>query len=947
MTEHFEKKLFLLDAYALIYRAYFAFSKNPRVNSKGFNTSAIFGFTNSLTDIIKNEKPSHIAVVFDTDGPTERHVNFTDYKANRDAQPEDISLSIPIIKNIVEGFRIPVLFSEGYEADDVIGTLAKKAEKEGFKVFMVTPDKDYGQLVSENIFMYKPARMGNGVEILGIEEVKIKFEVDSPLQVIDLLGLMGDSVDNIPGIPGVGPKTAVQLLKEYGSVENIIANADQLKGKLKDKVKENVDKAILSKQLATIILDAPVDFNEESLVLEEPNTEALMPIFSELEFRTLSKRILGEEITATATISPKKISNQFDLFNQEEDVKKEEVELKPISETKSDFEVHDQFEKFDSSNVKYEMVESDSQIKELVLKLSKTEKYLCFDTETTGIDPIYADLVGVSFSIKEKEAFYIPISKDKDVALKQVELLKPLFEDEKCIKVGQNLKYDIIILQKYGVDVKGQLFDTMLAHYLIQPDMRHNMDLLSQTYLNYDPISIEELIGKKGKNQGNMGDLEPSDIKDYACEDADITIRLAYKFNEMLGEEKIRKLFFEVESPLLKVLADMEITGIRLDKSVLKEQSIALEKDIETFEKDIYETAGQKFNIASPKQVGEILFEKLKIIEKPKKTKTGQYATGEDILQKLAFKHEIVDKILTYRELQKLKSTYVDALPELINPETGRIHTSYNQAVAATGRLSSNNPNLQNIPIRTERGKSIRKAFIPKNEDYILLAADYSQIELRIIASLSKDAGMIEAFKNGQDIHASTAAKIYGIELAEVTKEMRRNAKMVNFGIIYGISAFGLSERLNIPRKEAADIISQYFEKFPGIKKYMEDVVIQAKEKKYVETLFGRKRYLPDIDSRNAVVRGFAERNAINAPIQGTAADMIKMAMVELHKKMTAEKFESKMILQVHDELVFDVKKTEKAKLEKLVKETMQNAVQLDVPVIVEIGEGENWLEAH
>ena len=932
MTEHYDKKLFLLDAYALIYRAYFAFSKNPRVNSKGFNTSAIFGFTNSLADVIKNEKPTHIAVVFDTDAKTERHENFTEYKANRQAQPEDITLSIPIIKSIVEGFRIPVLYADGYEADDVIGTLAKKAEKEGFKVFMVTPDKDYGQLVSENIFMYKPARMGNGVEILGVEEVKKKFEVESPLQVIDLLGLMGDSVDNIPGIPGVGPKTAVQLLKEYGSVEKIIENADQLKGKLKDKVKDNVDKAIISKQLATIILDAPVVFDEAALVLEEPNHEALMPIFSELEFRTIAKRLLGEEITATASA---KNPNQTDLFSQVEESNNEA------------FEENDTFEKFETDKVKYELTEGKEACEKLVDYLSQTKDFFCFDTETTGIDPIYAELVGMSFSIKEKEAFYVPISADKEEATEQVAIFKNLFENEKITKAGQNLKYDVIVLKKYGIDIKGQLFDTMLAHYLIQPDMRHNMDLLAQTYLSYDPISIEELIGKKGKNQKNMRDIAPSEVKDYACEDADITLRLAHKFDQMMSEEKLRDLFFNVEAPLLKVLADMEIAGVRLDKEVLKLQSEGLQEEIDKFEKNIYEVAGEKFNIASPKQVGEILFDKLKIVDKPKKTKTGQYATGEDILQKLANKHEIVEKILDFRELQKLKNTYIDALPELINPETGRIHTSYNQAVAATGRLSSNNPNLQNIPIRTEKGRAIRKAFVAKDENHILLAADYSQIELRIIASLSGDEGMIEAFKKGQDIHASTAAKIYGVKLEEVTKEMRRNAKMVNFGIIYGISAFGLSERLNIARKEAADIIDQYFEKFPGIKKYMEDVVNQAKEKKYVETLFGRKRYLADIDSRNANVRGYAERNAINAPIQGTAADMIKIAMVKIAEKMQEQKFSSRMILQVHDELVFDVKKSEKEKLIKLVTETMENAVELEVPILVEVGEGENWLQAH
>ncbi len=916
------KKLFLLDAMALIYRAYFAFSKNPRINSKGLNTSAMLGFTNTLVEVLKKEKPTHIGVAFDTMAPTQRQEDFIEYKANRAKMPEDLALSIPYVKKILEAFNIPILYVDGYEADDVIGTLAKNAEQQGFTTYMMTPDKDFGQLVSENIFMYKPARFGNKAEIWGVKEVCEKFEIENPLQVIDILGLWGDASDNIPGIPGIGEKRAKELLKEFGSVEGVIENADKLKGKMKENVVNFAEQGLQSKQLATIILDVPIDFQEDSLKVQDPDKGKIKELFDELEFRNLAKRVFTEFSLDEGQ------AQQGDLFGEaSEDVQQEKNDMR-------------------NTPHQYHLVDTEKQRRELIEMLRVAGSF-CFDTETTGLDAQQAELVGMSFSIKAGEAYYIPLPENYGECLKIINEFKPLFEDPEIGKIGQNLKYDISMLKWYDTEVKGKMFDTMLAHYLLQPDMRHNMDFLAETYLNYRPVPIETLIGKKGKNQRSIRTADLQVLKDYAAEDADITFQLKEVFEPMLDEFKIRTLFEEIEMPLVPVLAAMEAEGVKLDFETLHEFSAQLEKEIQALVSEIHEQAGEEFNISSPKQLGVILFEKLVITEKPKKTKTGQYSTGEDILQKLKHKHPIVRNILDYRGLTKLKSTYVDSLPQMVNKRTGRIHTSYNQAVAATGRLSSNNPNLQNIPIRTERGREIRKAFVPRNEKCTLLAADYSQIELRIIAELSGDEGMINAFKEGVDIHTATASKVYGIPIEEVTKEQRRHAKTVNFGIIYGISAFGLSERLGIARKEAKEIIDQYFEKYPGVKAYMEKSIAFAKEHGYVETIKGRRRYLRDINSRNFVVRGFAERNAINAPIQGSSADMIKIAMIDIFDEMNRKGFKSKMILQVHDELIFDVYKDELDELQPIIRKLMETAIPLKVPVVVDMNTGNNWLEAH
>jgi DNA polymerase-1 len=938
MSDH-TKKLFLLDAYALIYRAYFAFSNNHRVNSKGLNTSAILGFTNTLVEVLKKEKPTHIAVVFDTAEPTVRHTEFAAYKANREEMPEDLATAIPYIIRLIEGFHIPVLFSNGYEADDVIGTLAKKAEQHGYTTYMMTPDKDYGQLVSDNIFIYKPARLGNGVEILGPAEVCKKWEIERVDQLIDILGLMGDKVDNIPGIPGVGEKTAIQLIKDFGSIENMLANTDKLKGKLKEKVETNREMAIQSKRLATIICDVPIEWNERALQMDEPNKEALKELFSELEFRRLAEQVLGETITTAPEKSePAKSKpsdpNQMDMFGGDA-VETAEAPTPTVFKTIKDV-AHD-----------YKVCDTSESRAELIRLLNETG-YFCFDTETTGLDAHTAELVGMSFSVKPATAYYVPVPAEREAAQLIVNEFRSLFENESISKIGQNIKYDLTVMKWYNVSICGPLFDTMIAHFLIQPDMRHNMNVLAETYLGYSPVSIETLIGKKGKGQLNMRDVPLNEISEYAAEDADVTLQLKQKFEPVLKESNVMELFNDVEVPLIPVLAAMEAEGIALDKEALREISGALATDIQAVEAEIQQLAGTPFNVSSPKQVGDILFEVLQVTEKPKKTKTGQYATGEDVLSKLTGKHPIIGKILDYRELVKLKNTYVDTLPLLVNPRTNRIHTTYNQVVAVTGRLSSDNPNLQNIPIRTERGREIRKAFIPRNADYTLLSADYSQIELRIIAELSKDQGMIEAFQSGLDIHQATAAKVYNVPLAEVSGDQRRNAKMVNFGIIYGISAFGLSERLNIPRKEAAAIIDSYFTQYPRIREYMDESIDRAREKGYVETILGRRRYLRDINSSNHTVRGYAERNAINAPIQGSAADMIKIAMINIHKDFNSKKLQSKMLLQVHDELVFDVHVSEVDEVKKIVENRMKNAIPgLLVPMEIGMGTGSNWLEAH
>lgn len=932
------KKLFLLDGMALIYRAHFALSKNPRFTSTGINTSAVMGFTNTLLEVLKKERPSHIAVVFDTEAPTERHTEFEAYKAHREAMPEDLSKAIPYIFRLIEGFNIPVITKDGYEADDIIGTLAKEGEKQGFQVYCMTPDKDFAQLVSDNIFIYKPARMGNEMEILGVKEILAKWEIERVDQVIDILGLWGDAVDNIPGIPGIGEKTAKALIKQYGSMENIFAHSHELKGKQKENIETHVEQGLISKKLATIILNVPIEFNEQQLLLEEPSKELLEPLFAELEFRTIGKRVFGESFT----VNEGKNTVQQDLFGNA-------VAVPPTKEIENQPSLFDT--PIDAKNIEntphdYQLIDTVEKRKELV-NLLLQQKRISFDTETTGIDANLVDLVGLSFSIEAGKGYYIPTPQNKEETLAILEDFRPVFENKHITKIGQNIKYDLLVLKWYGFELKGELFDTMLAHYLIDPDTRHNMDVLSENYLGYTPISITSLIGAKGKGQLNMKDVPVEKVVDYAAEDADVTLQLANVFEPMLQERNAQKLASEIENPLIFVLADMEKEGVRIDIDTLATYSAQLQEEIAKAELNVYDKAGLKFNLASPKQLGEVLFDHLKLDPKAKKTKTGQYQTGEDVLTALASKSDIVQDILDFRQMQKLKSTYVDALPLLVNPRTGRVHTSYNQAVAATGRLSSNNPNLQNIPIKTDRGREVRKAFIPRDENHILLSADYSQIELRIIAEISKEQNMLDAFLNGIDIHTATAAKVYGIEVADVTSTQRRNAKAVNFGIIYGQSAFGLSQNLNIPRKEAAEIIDQYFIQYPGIKNYMNDTMNFARENGYVETIMGRRRYLRDINSANMTVRGYAERNAINAPIQGSAADMIKIAMINIHKDMTAQNLQSKMTMQVHDELVFDVIKGEQEQVKEIITHRMKTAIKTEVPIEIEIGEGLNWLEAH
>ena len=942
-----QKKLFLLDALALVYRAYYALIRSPRITSSGRNTNAQFGFTNALVDLINNQKPTHIAVCFDTHAPTERHIDFVEYKANRQETPEDILSAIPDIKEIIKGFNIPVIELDGYEADDIIGTLAKQAEKEGFEVYMVTPDKDYGQLVSENIKIYKPPYQGGLVEILGPAEVCKKWDIENVSQVIEILGLMGDAVDNIPGIPGVGEKTAAKLLKEYGSIENTLNNADKIKGALGEKVRNGKEMAIMSKKLATIILNVPVSFHAGDFELKEFNKEALTQIFAELEFKTIGKRILGEDIPGATSNSQKPAPvGQMDLFGNNVDTPITSVVEREEKDSDQAAIIVDK--NIHNTPHEYHLVNSESDIKALLKKLS-TEKEICFDTETTNIDANLAELVGMSFSFKVGEAYYLPCPAEKKDCIQLLEKFIPLFNDVNKVWIGQNLKYDMLVLKWYGIELAGKIFDTMLAHYVIEPEGKRSMDMLSAKYLGYEPVHIEELIGKKGKNQGTMRDVELEKIKEYAGEDADITLQLKNVFLPQLKTNHVEKVFYEIENPLAKVLTDMEYEGINVDINFLHSYSKELDIDAKQAEELVYTQAGVRFNLASPKQLGEVLFDKLKLDPKAKKTKTGQYATGEEVLVKLATQHKICNDILVFRELTKLKSTYVDALPALINPKTNRVHTSYAQAIAVTGRLSSNNPNLQNIPIRTDRGREIRKAFIPRNENYVLVSADYSQIELRIVAAISGDQNMCEAFKTGKDIHTATAAKVFNVAESEVTKEMRYKAKSVNFGIIYGQGAFGLAENLGISRTEAKEIIDNYKKEFPSIQEYMDKTIQFAKTNGYVETLMGRKRWLKDIGSANFTLRSFAERNAINSPIQGTAADMIKIAMIKIQDEFKKRKFKSTMLLQVHDELVFDVLKEELEIVKPVILNCMQHALTLpnDVPTDAEIGSGANWLVAH
>lgn len=936
-----DKKLFLLDAFALIFRAYFALNSNSKGtsgfhNSKGFNTSTVYGFTNTLLDLLSKEKPTHIAVVFDAPGKTDRATEHEFYKANRQETPEDITLSVPIIKEIIKGFRIPMLELPGYEADDLICTIAKQAERDGYEVFMVTPDKDFGQIVSDNIKIMKPAFKGSGFDVMDREAVLKKWDIERVEQVIDMLGMMGDAVDNIPGIPGVGEKTAAKLLAQYGSMENMYEHAHEIPGKLGEKITQNREQAFISKKLATIICDAPVSIDEDELVISEPDKEALMAIFAELEFRTIGKRVFGEDFSVNISKEEKPASGQMDLFGSA-------APANPIAEPKAPVETGKNIE---NTTHNYELVDDATKRKKLIDLLSKSKSF-CYDSETTSINPHDCEMVGMSFSVKAGEGYYVPVPEDQNEAKALLEEFRPLFENDKITKIGQNIKYDIEVLKWYNINMQGPLFDTMLAHYLIDPESRHNMDALAENYLGYSPVSIETLIGKKGKTQGTMRDAPLEAVKEYAAEDADITLQLKDKFAPIIIENHFDKLFNQVENPLIYVLADMEVEGVKVDEQFLTDYSKELGEDILRLRDEIYTTAGTKFNLESPKQLGDVLFTYMKIPYAGKKTKTGQYSTGEDILSKLANEHPIANTILDYRELVKLKSTYVDALPALINRKTGRIHSSFNQAVAATGRLSSQNPNLQNIPIRTEKGRRIRKAFVARDSDHVLLSADYSQIELRLMAALSQDHNMMEAFHHGLDIHAATAAKVYGVPLEEVTATQRRNAKAVNFGIIYGSSAFGLAQNLGIPRREAAEIIENYFAQYPGIKAYMENTVVVARQKGYAETLMGRRRYLPDITSSNQTVRNAAERNAINAPLQGSAADMIKVAMINVHKAFQEKGFQSKMTLQVHDELVFDVLKSEVDKVKPVVEELMRTALPVAVPIVVETGVGDNWLEAH
>ena len=925
-------KLFLLDAYALIYRAYYALIKSPRINSKGFNTSAILGFVNTLEDVLKKESPTHIGVAFDPSGPTFRHEAYKEYKAQREETPEAIRLSVPIIKDIIRAYKIPILEVPGYEADDVIGTLATEAGKRGITTYMMTPDKDYGQLVSENVFMYRPKYGDKEFDIMGIEEVKAKFNIESTSQVIDMLGLMGDSSDNIPGCPGVGEKTAQKLISEFGSIENLLEHTDQLKGAIKTKVESNVEKIKFSKFLATIKTDVPIELDMDSLKRETPDEEKLRSIFEELEFRTLLERVFKSDKKPAAKPAPEKQALQGDLFGFFADDNTEEQKNSSLR-------------RLEDLSYDYQLLDNEDKINDF-LRIILTKDIFSLDTETTGTEPMAAELVGMSFSYEENKAFYVPVPPNREEAQKIVNMFKPLFEDEKAIKVGQNIKYDMIVLANYGVTIKGKLFDTMIAHYVLQPELHHGMDYLAEVYLKYDTIKIEELIGAKGKNQRNMRDLSPTDIYKYACEDADVTLKLKNILEKELETNNVKELFEEIEMPLVPVLAYMERNGVRIDTDALKETSKHFTVRMREIEEEIYQLAGMEFNVSSPKQVGEILFDRLKIVEKAKKTKTGQYVTSEEVLESLKGKHQIVEKILDYRGLKKLLSTYIDSLPELINPKTGRIHTSFNQTVTATGRLSSSNPNLQNIPIRNEDGKEIRKAFIP-DDGCEFFSADYSQIELRIMAHLSGDENMIEAFREEQDIHAATAAKIYKTDISQVTREQRGKAKTANFGIIYGISVFGLAERLNVDRKEAKELIDGYFENYPKVKAYMDESIKVARDKGYIETIFKRKRYLPDINSRNAVVRGYAERNAINAPIQGSAADIIKVAMARIYKRFMEEGLKSKMILQVHDELNFSVLREEKEKVQQIVISEMEAAYKMKVPLLADCGWGKNWLEAH
>lgn len=922
------EKLFLLDAYALIYRAYYALIKSPRINSKGFNTSAILGFVNTLEDVLKKENPTHIGIAFDPAGPTFRHEAYPEYKAQREETPEVIRLSVPIIKDIIRAYRIPILEVPGYEADDVIGTLATEAGKRGITTYMMTPDKDYGQLVGENVFMYRPRHNDKAFEVMGVEEVKNKYAIQSPLQVIDLLGLMGDASDNIPGCPGVGEKTAQKLIAQFGNIENLLAHTDQLKGALRTKVEENRKQIEFSRFLATIKTDVPLPLDMDALKRESPDEEELRKIFQELEFRTLLERIFKEKPKETPAATPGQ-GDLFGFFTPETTSEHEKTNLATLH----------------TLNCNYQLVDNEEKLSQLLQNIV-TQSVLSLDTETTSTDPIRAELVGMSFSYAENQAFYVPVPADRSEAQKIVDRFRPVFENREIMKVGQNIKYDMLVLANYGVQLQGPLFDTMVAHYVLQPELRHNMDYLAEIYLNYQTIHIEELIGPKGKNQGNMRDLPPASVYEYACEDADVTLKLKNKLEKELDENNVRKLFEEIEMPLIPVLAYMERNGVRIDTEALKETSRHFTLRMKQIEEEVYQLAGTEFNIASPKQVGEVLFDRLKIVEKAKKTKTGQYVTSEEVLESLRGKHEVVGKILEHRGLKKLLGTYIDALPQLINPETGRIHTSFNQTVTATGRLSSSNPNLQNIPIRNEDGKEIRKAFIP-DDGCIFFSADYSQIELRIMAHLSGDPHMIEAFQKGQDIHAATASKIYKVPLEEVTREQRSKAKTANFGIIYGISVFGLAERLNVDRKEAKELIDGYFENYPHVKEYMNESIRIARERGYIETIFKRKRYLPDINSRNAVVRGYAERNAINAPIQGSAADIIKVAMVRIYQRFLKEGIQSKMILQVHDELNFSVLPEEQEKVKQIVIEEMESAYKMKAPLLADSGWGQNWLEAH
>ncbi|WP_435355024.1 DNA polymerase I [Emticicia sp. SJ17W-69] len=960
------KKLFLLDAMALIYRAHFAFIKAPRITSTGLNTSCVFGFTNTLLEVIQKEKPTHIGVAFDLPGGTFRNDMFPEYKANRQEQPEDITIAIPYVKKLVAAMDIPLLMIPGYEADDVIGTLAKKAALEDFEVFMMTPDKDYGQLVEEHIYMYKPAIFGKDAEKLGVKEVCEKWGIERPEQVIDLLGLMGDAVDNIPGVPGVGEKTAAKLIASYGSVEGLYENLDKLSGKLGEAIKNNKEKAFLSKELARIELNVPIEFDEEFLKISTPKVDELSPLLDELEFRTLRKRLLPDEnqqSTGSNQSSSKTSSSSTPPVNAIKAKAGTQISMFDAAASPTpnvadaDFSYADAENELDqavSTSTKdtiytklheYHLMDTPELRKSLVHYLLKQDEF-CFDTETTSVDAVDAEIVGFSFAYIAGEAYYVPVPENQIEAQQILEEFRQVFENESITKIGQNIKYDLMILKNYGIDLKGKLFDTMLAHYILEPEQRHGMDYLANTYLNYDPVSIETLIGK-GKAQGNMRDVDFEKIKEYAAEDADVTLQLKAILQPKIASYQQEKLLQDLEMPLVNVLAGMEIEGVRIDMGALNDMSNVLESDIKQIQGDIFNLAGQEFNVASPKQLGDILFEKLKLDSKAKKTKTGQYATGEDILSKLENDHEIVRKILDFRELVKLKNTYVDALPLLISKKTGRIHTSYNQAVAATGRLSSTNPNLQNIPIRTPRGREIRKAFVPRNEDFVILSADYSQIELRIMAAFSGDESMLEAFNQGIDIHSTTASKVFKVALGDVTSEMRRKAKMVNFGIIYGISAFGLSQRLNIPRGEAKEIIDAYWVEFPKIKTFMDSTINKARETKFVETILGRRRYLRDINSQNLTDRGFAERNAINAPIQGSAADMIKVAMINIHQFIETEKLQSKMILQVHDELVFDAHRSEVDYLKQKVNELMCNAIPMVVKMETGMGVGENWLEAH